>query len=480
MSADVNTRQQSRLDVTEAGPHWAVLPVVLAGVFLTGIDFFIVNVAIPVMQADLSASSAEIQWVVAGYALTYGAGMITGGRLGDLFGRRRMFALAMAAFTLTSLLCAVAPNPTFLITARLLQGAAAALMVPQVLAIFSTIYSGEARARAINAYGITLGISAVSAQLIGGLLIKADWFDLDWRLCFLINLPVGIAALLFVRLVPAAEGTGRSKLDLVGVALVTAALLSVVLPLIEGRQEGWPVWAWLVLVASIPLFAVFVLYQVRLKAAGGSPLLDMSLFEERAFSAGLATQLVFWAAQASYFLVFALYVQQGRGMDALASGVLFAAIGVGYMATSTTARWFAIRLGREVIAVGGLTRALGLLLLLLAVLHIGVHGSAWWLVPGLIVDGAGMGLGLAPLATVVLSRVTPQHAGAGAGVLTTTAQVGNAIGVSLIGILFYQQLAGQSHDTGYAHAFEVSLIYLMATGVLVALLVQLIPKQAKA
>ena len=482
MTAEANPQSQVATATPAtpvAGPHWAVLPIVLIGTFMTGIDFFIVNVAIPALQSNLHATSAEIQWVVAGYALAYGTGMITGGRLGDIYGRRRMFVLAMSLFTISSVLCGLAPNAPMLVFFRVLQGGSAALMVPQVLAIFTVVYSGEARAKAINAYGLTLGISAVSAQLIGGLLIKADLWHLDWRLCFLINLPIGLVAVLLTpAVVPAAAGTGRSRLDLPGMALITVALIAVVLPMIEGRQQGWPAWAWIVLALSVPLFAVFGVYQHRLKAAGGSPLVDLSLFRERAFSAGLLIQLVFWGGQASYFLVFALYTQDGRHLDALGAGLIFGAIGIGYIATSTTARWFAIRMGRQVIAAGGLLRAVGLLVLLIAVDQIGVGGNIGWLVPGLIIDGAGMGLALAPLASTVLLRVKPEHAGASAGVLTTTAQIGNAIGVSLIGILFYRQLSSASSvNAGYAHAFMVSLGYLIVVGLLVAALVQLLPRK---
>lgn len=460
-----------------AAPHWATLPIVLAGPLLSGIDFFIVNVAIPSVQSNLHASAASIQLIIAGYALTYGVGMITGGRLGDRFGRRNMFALAMALFTAASVACGLAPTAGFLLGSRVVQGASAALMAPQVLSIFSTVYGGEARAKAINWYGFTLGLGAVLGQIIGGLLIGANLFGLDWRTCFLINLPVGIVAvILTLKYVPESHAPGRPKLDLVGMVLVTLALLALVLPLTEGRQQGWPLWTFVCLIASVPLFLAFGLYQNRVHARGGSPLVDLALFRERAFSVGLAGQLIFWTGQASFFLVFALYVQQGRGMSALGAGLIFGALGLGYMLSSMSARRVALVIGRQVIALGGLLRVVGLIAQIVVVARIGVGGNVAWLIPALFVDGAGMGFAVAPLASTVLARVKPANVGAASGVLTTGVQVGNALGVAVIGLIFYNLLHHGSGTGAYATAFNYSLFYLIGIGLALALLVQLLPR----
>ncbi|MFL6139508.1 MAG: MFS transporter [Frankiaceae bacterium] len=452
------------------------LAVILVPVFMATLDFFIINVAIPSIQDDIAATAAQIEWVVAGFGLAYGVGLITGGRLGDLYGRRRMFALGLLLFTATSAMCGVAPNGGFLVTARVLQGVSAAVLSPQVLAILGTTYTGPARARAFNAYGMTMGLAAVLGQLVGGLLIHADLWNLDWRLCFLINVPIGLAALaLTPAFVPQSSAPGRPQLDFLGMGIIGLALIALVLPLIEGREKGWPAWVWVSLALSVPLFAWFAVNQARRAAAGRTPLVDMSLFSERAFTVGLLAQNVFWMGQASYYLVFALYVQYGMGLTALQAGLIFIPIGVGYMATSTTAVHVAKRLGRQTIALGGLLRVVGLVLLLLAVHHIGVTGSVAWLIPGLIVDGAGQGLALAPLASTVLMRVKPQHAGAASGVLSTILQVGNAIGVAVIGIVFYRAL-GSPAPAHYSHAFNMSLVYLMVVGLALASLVQLLPK----
>ncbi|WP_211265594.1 MFS transporter [Actinacidiphila oryziradicis] len=453
------------------------MPIVLVGVFLSGLDFFIVNVAIPAIQADLHASEAQIQLIVATYALMCGVGMITGGRLGDLFGRRRLFVIAMVSFTLTSTACGLALNTGSLLAFRMAQGAAAALMAPQVLAIFSTVYTGAARARAINWYGAISGFAAVFGQLIGGLLIKLDAFGLGWRACFLINLPIGlVAAVLALKYVPESKAPGRPKLDLIGMALVTTALIALCLPLIEGRQQGWPDWAWTLLIASVPLFAVFALRQNKLRASGGSPSVDLTLFKERAFTAGLVAQLTFFASMASYFLVLALYLQKGRLLDPLDSGVVFAALGVGYIITSMTARKVAAKLGPQTIAVGCVIRLVALVLQIWAVSNIGVTGSVGWLVPGLFLDGAGMGLAIAPLASTVLTRVSPHNAGSASSVLTTGLQVGNGLGVALIGLVFYNVLGSNPGTGDYSDAFRACLYYVLAITVLLGLVVQALPK----
>jgi EmrB/QacA subfamily drug resistance transporter len=455
-----------------------MLLVILAGTFMSTLDFFIVNVAIPSMQRDLHAGTASIQLVIACYALGYGIFLITGGRLGDILGRRRMYMVGMALFTLASAACGLAGTAGFLIVARALQGVAAAMMGPQVLALISTAFGGSERQRAVGAYGVTMGIAAVFGQLVGGLFIRLNLFGLDWRTCFLVNLPVGLLALTLIpRMVGESRAASRPGMDFGGTALVTAALLAVVLPLIEGRQQGWPEWSWLSLAASVPLFAIFVLYESRRSRAGRSPLVDMTLFRQRAFSAGLLSQLVFWTGQASYFLILAVYLQNGRGLNALGAGMVFAAVGAGYMVTSTTVGRFARRFGRNVIALGAALRTAGLAVLIAAVHISGTSGSIVWIIPALALDGAGMGLAIAPLASTVLSRITHQHAGAASGVLTTAIQVGNAVGVALIGIVFYAALTNGTGAVAFTQAFTSGLIFLIGVGIVLAVTVQFLPQK---
>lgn len=456
--------------------EWATLLVILTGAFMITLDFFIVNVAIPTVQRQLGATGGEIQWVVAGYGLAIAAGVITAGRLGDLYGRRRMYALGLALFTLASLACGIAGNAPTLVAARVFQGIAAAVLTPQVLAIITTAFKGRALVRAFTAYGLTLGIAAVFGQLIGGLLIRADVLGLDWRSCFLINLPIGVITLALVpRLVPRSPGTRTARLDLVGMTLVTFALVATVLPLIQGQAQGWPLWTFASLGAAAVLFGTFIVHQRRLAGRGGAPLVDLSMFASRGFSVGMLTQLAFWTGQASFFLVLALYLQEGRGLAALDAGVVFTAIGAGYLATSIYAGRIAARLGRQSVALGTLIMAVGLIAMQITVRAIGLHGSIGWLVPSLIVDGAGMGIALSPLAQIALAHVAPTHAGAAAGVLSTAMQVANAVGVALIGVVFYRALGG-----GFPHAFAAGLTFLTCVELAAAVLVQFLPRPAAA
>jgi len=449
--------------------RWLALPVILAGTFMITLDFFIVNVAVPAMQSDLAATSTSIEWVVAGYGLAFAAGLILGGRLGDHFGRRRMFAAGLEMFTLASLACGLAPSAGMLVGARVLQGVAAALMAPQVLAILGLAYLGADRARAFTAYSLTLGFGGIGGQLIGGALINADIAGLGWRACFLINLPVGIGALLVTRrYVPESRAEGQGRLDLVGAGLITAALVALVLPLVEGRQYGWPAWTWISLGLAAVLLAGFVRWERRV----ANPLVDLALFRERAFTAGMITTLTYFAGLASFFLVLALYLQLGRGLGALESGEIFSLLGIGFLVASIAAQKLAARLGRQALALGALVLAAGLVLFRLE-----AHGSTLALIPAFIVDGAGMGIVMAPLTATVLAGLAPQHAGSAAGVLSSVQQVGNALGVALIGIVFYGAAGSATAGAGIVHAFEVSIPYLVGLAVAVAGLVQLLPRR---
>ncbi|MFF0411590.1 MFS transporter [Kitasatospora sp. NPDC004745] len=466
-----STSAEDRPAASRPGAPPGLLPVVLAATFMTSLDVFVVNVAVPSLQADLGAGPAVVQWVMAGFSLALAAGLVTAGRLGDRYGRRRVFGLGLALFTLASAGCGFAPTAAALVGARVAQGLAAALMGPQVLAILRTAFSGAAQARAFARYGLTMGVGAVFGQLIGGLLIRADVLGLGWRSCFLINLPVGLAALVLVRrCLPESRAPRRPGLDPVGVLLVTAALTGLVLPLIQGPQLGWPSWTLLCLAGSVALLAGFAVHQHRTRATG-SPLVDTGLFRSRAFGAGLLAQLAFWLGQASFFLVLALHLQLGRGLDAFGAGLVFTAIGVGYLITSNAVHRVAERLGGpRTITLGGLSMAAGLGLLALAVYGAPAAG-VWWLAPGLFVDGLGMGLVIAPVTSVVLAGVEPRLAGSAAGVLATVQQVGGALGIALIGLLYYG--AGDP-----VAAFGRSVTALAVLELVLVGLVRLLPRRA--
>lgn len=465
--------------VTAAPPHWGALLVILAGVFVTTLDFFIVNVAVPSAEHDLQASTAQVQFFVAGFGVAAASGLIVGGRLGDIFGRRRMFMIGLALFTLASLGCGVAQNAGELIVGRVIQGLATAMLTPQVLAMVSIAYEGAQRAKAFMLYGLTVGFAGVFGQLIGGGLIAANVDGLGWRLIFLINLPIGLLALAFAGRVPESKGSGGSKLDLLGALLVSASLIATVTPLVEGRQEGWPLWTWASFAGAAVLITAFVLYQKALDRRGGVPLISMTLFRERAFSVGLVTMLSWTSAMASFFLVLALYLQNGRLMSALDSGLIFLALGFGFFASSTLAPKLAVTMGRQLLATGSIVVAAGYVVLAITAISLGTSGTVEWLVPGLLVTGWGMGMVFAPLPAAILAGITPHNAAAASGVLTTVQEVGNALGVALVGIVFFSALGNSASVTGYPHAFSYGLFLLAGFTVLVALLVQALPKAPK-
>jgi EmrB/QacA subfamily drug resistance transporter len=445
---------------------WAALPVLLAGAFMVVLDFFIVNVALPSIATELGAGESSLEWVVAGYGLTFAAFLITSGRLGDGLGRRRVYATGLALFTAASAACGLAPSPTTLVIARVAQGVAGAIVMPQVLAIIGVTYRGAEYVRAVSVYGVVLGLAAVGGQVIGGALVQTDLLGLGWRSCFLINVPVGLAALAVTwRFVPESRAEQGAKLDLAGAVTLAAGLAAILLPLIEGRQLGWPAWTWISLAVSPMLIGGFLARQRRLARDGREPLLDLSLFRERAFSAGLVTQLCLACAQASFFVYLALYLQLGRGLGPLEAGLVFTIIAVAYVAVSGPAPQLAEKYGRAVVAIGGVSLALGLALLALAVSAYGTGGSLLGFVPGLALTGTGIGLCFTPLTSTVLVNVAAERAGGASGALSTTQQIGFALGVAVTGVIYF----GAAND-GIGHAFELSLIQLavVAAGIVVA------------
>jgi EmrB/QacA subfamily drug resistance transporter len=465
-----------------AHTHRMALLVMLSGTFMVVLDFFIVNVAIPSIQQELHANSGAIQMIVAGYGLATAAGLITGGRLGDMYGRRRMFAVGLAFFTLASALCGLAPNADALVAARILQGMAGAMLQPQVLAMLGLVFTGTQRTKAFAAYGLTLGLGAVGGQLIGGLLIQADIASLGWRTCFLINVPVGLVALVLTpRFIPSLEATGDSRLDLVGTVLVATGLVAVIWPLVEGRQQGWPLWSWFCLLCAMPVLLVFFLQQKHLAARGGTPLIAPSLFAEPAFITGLLISLIFYAGNASFYFVLAVYLQQGLGLSALESGLIFTALALGFFTTSVAASRLGDWLGRQSLTIGALVLAGGHLIQYAVVTSDVRDGLMVWMVPVLFIEGAGIGMVMAPMVSKVLAGLSPQHAGVASGVLATVQQVGNSLGVALIGLLFYGRLGSGSSPTSnlsaYAGALGNSLLYLLVLAVVVALLLQRLQPQ---
>ncbi|MFD0474317.1 MFS transporter [Nonomuraea thailandensis] len=345
-----------------------VLAAILTASFMELLDATIVSVAAPAIARDLGAGQAALQWTVAGYTLSVGAGLITGGRLGDLYGRRRVFLLGLAAFMLASAGCGLAPSPETLVGMRVVQGLAGGLMIPQVFGIIRASFEPGARARALGAYGAVLGLASVAGPLLGGLLVEADLFGLGWRAIFWVNVPIAIAALVVgARFMPESRSPGRTRLDLAGAALAAVAATLLLLPLIQGREQGWPWWGFAVLALSVPATALFLLRQRRLAGRGAQPILDPALLRVRAFAGGLSVSVLFFGALGSFFLLLSLYLQLGAGRSALETGLVILPYAVGSIITSGVGVRFAHRAGRAVLVGGALLLAASQAALLLVV-----------------------------------------------------------------------------------------------------------------
>jgi EmrB/QacA subfamily drug resistance transporter len=445
--------------------RWLTLIILLLAAFMNLLDVSIVNIAIPSIQRSLHASYADVQWALAGYTLAYALVLITGGRLGDTFGRKRLFLIGVTGFTIMSALCGAAQSPGMLIASRVVQGAMGAIMVPQVLAVIQVIFPPAERIKALAGFGITAGLGTVSGPLLGGLLIQHNLFGLGWRPIFLINVPVGIIAVAVSGvLVRESRSPRPPKLDPVGVGLISAALLLLLYPLVEGRQLGWPAWTFASMAAAVPVLAAFIGYERVRGRRDGSPLVPLSLFRDRGFSAGMAIAVAFFLGIASFGLVLTLFLQLGLGFTPLHAGLTFLPFSVGVLVSSGPSARLAPRFGRGVTMTGALVTAAGMAALIGIVHHYGAAVTTWELTPGLAAAGLGLGTVLAPLADVVLDRVPAQHAGSASGVFNTGLQLGNSIGIAVIGVIFFGLLGTQAAPAATAVAPQLRA-GLVAAGV---------------
>jgi EmrB/QacA subfamily drug resistance transporter len=462
-------------------PSTLALAILLLGGFITVFDLFVVNVAIPSMQADLGVSFAEIGFVIAGYELAFGVLLIAGGRLGDRHGRRRLFGLGLAGFAITSLLCGIAPDATSLIVARLLQGATGAILFPQVYALLRVMYDDAGRRRAFGLLGMTLGLAAIAGQVFGGLIVESNLFELGWRIIFLINLPIGIVALLAARIIPESRSPDAMAVDWLGIGLATAGLLLVLLPLLEGPNLGWPLWTWASMATSVALLAAFLLWEHRVAKRGGDSAIDLALFSNAGFSAGSLVVLLIYSTSTSLFLCFALLVQSGLGLTPFEAGTLFAPASIGFVGASLLAPKLVARFGNMAIAGGALVYAAGIGWLIITAAGLRDGAGTFVLLPPLVLFGFGQGLSMTPLLNLVIGYVEEKHAGMAAGFISTMQQVGGAFGVSVVGIFFVGILSrdaseGLSQAERYADAFSGAMIYNLAAVIVAAGLIALIAR----
>lgn len=468
MSADTAVFKP-RVAASEGDPRrWLALPVLLIGAFLPILDFNVVNLALPAIRQNLGANSGEIQLVISAYATTYAVFLITGGRLGDWLGRKRMFTTGVAGFTLASVLCGMAWSPGVLIAGRILQGLTATVMAPQVLASIRVLFPPSEQGRALGLYGATFGLANILGQILGGVLVSSQPFGLRWQAIFLVNVPIGLAAfiggLLFLR---DSKADHAQKLDIGGVVLLSATLGLLVYPLVEGRETGWPLWVVALFPASAAALVAFVSYERRLIARGGSPLVDISLFRQNGFAIGVAMALLYYMLSA-FYLTFSVYLQGGLHLTPLAAGLRTLPFGIGYLVASFFAAGIMRRLGPRALTLGFLIQVLGFGAVALDVA--GVLSPHLEL--GLVTAGIGFGIVMPSVINAVIGGIEQRHAGLASGVVISTFQIGAALGVAIVGGVFFSALGSGQAPAAYSHAFAVGLgcnVALLATGALLSL-----------
>ncbi|MFJ9821134.1 MFS transporter [Streptomyces sp. NPDC101151] len=422
--------------------RWAALFVILAAEVMDLLDAVVTNIAGPSMRADLGGGASTLQWLAAAYTLSMAVGLVTGGRLGDIYGRRRMFLVGAAGFTLGSLLCAISMSPEILIAARVVQGLFGAVMLPQGLGMIKEMFPPKESQKAFGLFGPVMGLSAVCGPILAGWLVDADYFGTGWRMIFLINLPLGAAALLgALRYLPKGMSGSKPRLDIPGMLLVSLAALLIIFPLVQGREYDWPLWTFLMMAASVAVFVAFATYESRRSKAGRDPLVVPSLFRKRGFSGGMTLGLVFFSTMQGFMLVFNLYTQIGLGYSPLKAGLVMVPWSGGMIVGFGIAQGV-VRFGRAVLQAGALIMALGVFGVWLTLDLVGGGVGPWQLLPSLLVTGIGMGLLMAPFFDIVLASVEQHETGSASGTMTAVQQLGGAFGVAILGTVFFGLLGG--------------------------------------
>lgn len=456
--------------------RWLALVILLIANFMNLIDVTIVNVALPSMRESLGATDSQIEWVIAAYILAFALGLLPFGRLGDILGRTTLFLWGVAGFTTASALCGMAPNIEFLIIARVIQGLCGAMMTPQVLAIATVTFPPHERGQAFSLFGLSAGLASVCGPILGGVLISANLFGLDWQPIFLVNIPIGIAAVVAGWfLIPRLPGHAALQNDYVGIVLFGLGILAVVFPIVEGRAYGWPFWAFAMIGAGVLLLALFVLW-TRARAAAGKPqLLNFDLITNRQFMFGAFVTTVFASGIPGMFMVISLLLQGGFNFTPLESGLTNTPFSVGVLVASLIAGRFGASYLRGRLALSGALLVIGI-----GWLHFYIAGVTdsidhWAFLVPLLIAGVGLGLGFSSLFQLVLANVPPRDAGAGSGALQAFQQVGGALGVAIIGEIFFTNLgngfaAGSGQHAAFAGASSLALWYVVASFSLVLLL----------
>jgi EmrB/QacA subfamily drug resistance transporter len=479
--SDLRRRSMTRTNTTDRW-RWLAFAAALAATLMDLLDSTIATIAAPAIRSDLGGSFADLQWISAAYTVAMAVMLLTGGRLGDMFGRKRMLLVGAAGFALASIACAAAPSVEALIAARVAQGAIGAVMVPQVFGLIRDLFKPQEIGKAFAILGPACGLAAILGPVVSGLLIDADLFGTGWRMIFLINVPVGAFVLLTgaKHLPSIAPGQASRRFDLPGVALAAVGAFMLVYPLVQGRELGWPTWVKALLLASVPVLAAFGAYQVRRTRCGATPLIETSIFATRSYVSGVVFALVFLAAMGGITLTLGVFLQAGLGYTPIHAALTTAPFAVGGFVGSAAGGMLMHKVGRTILQSGLALMGTGLIALYVSMHHAGTAVDTWDVVGPLLVSGIGMGMVWVPLFEIIVGDVADHEVGSASGVLQAVQQLGMSLGVAAIGTVFFGLLGAHADRTrdfvAAAQTTTLITVGLIAVAIVVGFL---LPKQAR-
>lgn len=457
--------------------RWLILAIVLVAEVMDLLDATVTTIAAPTVRADLGGSPSFLQWLTTAYLMPFAVFLITGARLGDIYGRRRLFIIGAVGFTTASLLCGLAQNPAEILSTRALQGAFGALLIPQGFGILKEVWPEDQIQKAFAAFGPVMGLSAVLGPILAGSLIAWNVGGSSWRAIFLLNLPLGIAAVVgSIRSFPKSRALHEGKLDVIGIVVVGAAMFAIIYPLTEGQEHGWPLWMFVVLAAGLALMGGYA--RTMLRAGEGRPtLIEPSLLRNGVFLSGLTVAVAFFSAMSGMMITFSIFAQLGLGYSALHAGLTMAPLPLGIAFAAPASFALVGKLGRTLLHVGLAVLAIGLVLIATMAMHAGAGTTTWTLVPGTLVSGIGMGFIMAPLFNVILNGVEDIEVGSASGVLNAAQQMASALGIAIVGTLLFHFLANGKTSWD---AFGITLLCTIGLLVLAAVLVFRLPHDVRA
>lgn len=449
---------------TSVNKHrWLILGIVLAAEIMDLLDSTIVNVAGPSLKEKLGASPSALQWVIGGYTLTLGAGLVLGGRLADRYSRRNIFLLGLVSFTITSLLCAIATNIESLIAFRLIQGFAGALVLPHVIGFIRDVFPPEELGKAFAIFGPVFGLGGILGPIIGGFIIDGDIASTGWRAVFLVNIPIGIVIIALAwKYLPKKASDHSIKIDLFGSLIIIASSGLLLLPLIQGQEAGWPLWTFVSLLASLIGFGIFTIQQRWVISRGRTPLVDPDIFKARTYNLGLAGIFTFFAGFTGVYLIITLFLQIGEGYSARGAGIANIAIALGTaIGGALSGAVLAEKFGTRVLQFGAIAQVTGAILLFVALPDMQSF-NFWHIAPGMLVSGFGTGLVVAALFDAILLAIKDELVGSASGVLSAIQSIGSSVGVAIFGTLFFNQITAGQIDKGFRHAMllQIGLVSL--------------------